>query len=96
MGIIKKPVITEKMSTQSEKQNVFAFVVDMDANKLQIRKAVEEQYGVTVTRVNTMNYAGKSKSRFTKTGVVSGSRPDFKKAVVYVAEGDTIDFYSNI
>lgn len=96
MGIIKKPVITEKMSTLTEKQNVFAFVVDGKANKLQIRQAIEDQYGVTVTRVNTMNYAGKSKSRFTKTGVVSGNKPNYKKAVVHVAEGDTIDFYSNI
>lgn len=96
MGVIKKPVITEKMSTASEKHNVFAFIVDPTANKLQIRKEVEERYGVTVTKVNTMNYQGKFKSRYTKTGLVNGQKPNFKKAVVHVADGDTIDFYSNI
>lgn len=96
MGVIIKPVITEKMSAQSEKLNKYAFLVAVDANKVEIKKAVEKMYGVTVKDVNTANYLGKSKSRFTKTGVVSGSTPNFKKATVTVAPNETIDFYSNI
>lgn len=96
MSIIIKPVITEKMSAQTEKLGTYAFVVDHRANKLEIRKAVEDMYGVTVTAVNTMNYAGKAKSRYTKTGILNGKTADYKKAIVKVAEGDTIDFYSNI
>ena len=96
MIIIKKPVITEKMTAISEKLNRYAFIVDKRANKLQIKKAVEELYGVKVAAVNTMNYDGKKKSRYTKAGIVTGRRPAFKKAVVTLKEGDTIDFFSNI
>ena len=96
MIIIKKPVITEKMTAISEKLNQFAFIVDKNANKYQIKDAVEELYGVKVVSVNTMNYEGKKKSRYTKSGVVSGKRAAFKKAIVTLKEGDTIDFYSNI
>ena len=96
MIIIKKPVITEKMTAISEKLNRYAFIVDKRANKLQIKKAVEEIYGVKVAAVNTMNYEGKSKSRYTKSGVISGKASDTKKAIVTLAEGETIDFFSNI
>ena len=96
MIIIKRPVITEKMTAISEKQNKFAFIVDKNANKLQIKDAVEKLYDVKVEAVNTMNYQGKMKSRYTKSGVVTGRRAAFKKAVVTLKEGDTIDFYSNI
>ena len=96
MIIIKKPVITEKMTAISEKLNKFAFIVDKNANKYQIKDAVEQLYDVKVVAVNTMNYDGKKKSRYTKSGVVTGRRPAFKKAVVTLREGDTIDFYSNI
>ncbi len=96
MIIIKKPVITEKMTAISEKLNRYAFVVDNRANKYQIKKAIEELYGVKVTDVNTMNYTGKSKTRYTKTGITRGKKSDFKKAIVTLAEGETIDFYSNI
>ena len=96
MIIIKKPVITEKMTTISEKLNKFAFIVDKNANKYQIKDAVEKLYDVKVVAVNTMNYDGKLKSRYTKSGVVSGRRAAFKKAIVTLREGDTIDFYSNI
>ena len=96
MIIIKKPVITEKMTAISEKLNKFAFIVDKNANKIQIKDAVEKLYDVKVTAVNTMNYDGKKKSRYTKAGVVTGRRPAFKKAVVTLKEGDTIDFFSNI
>jgi large subunit ribosomal protein L23 len=96
MIIIKKPVITEKMTAISEKLNRYAFIVDKRANKLQIKKAVEEIYGVKVAAVNTMNYEGKSKSRYTKSGVITGKASDTKKAIVTLAEGETIDFFSNI
>ncbi len=96
MIIIKKPVITEKMTAISEKLNRYAFIVDKRANKLQIKKAVEDIYGVKVVAVNTMNYEGKSKSRYTKSGVITGKASDTKKAVVTLAEGETIDFFSSI
>ena len=96
MIIIKRPVITEKMTAISEKLNKFAFIVDKNANKYQIKDAVEQLYDVKVEAVNTMNYQGKTKSRYTKSGVVTGRRAAFKKAVVTLKEGDTIDFFSNI
>lgn len=96
MEILLKPIITEKMTAQSEKLNRFGFIVDINANKIQIKKAVEKMYSVTVESVNTMRYAGKNKSRYTKTGILKGSTNAFKKAIVTLKEGDTIDFYSNI
>lgn len=96
MEIIVKPVVSEKMTDQSEKLNRYGFVVNHAANKIQIKKAVEDTYGVTVEAVNTMNYAGKSKSRFTKAGLIKGKTNKYKKAIITVAEGDVIDFYSNI
>ncbi|HPF64693.1 50S ribosomal protein L23 [Lentimicrobium sp.] len=96
MGIIIKPVVTEKMTALGDKLQRYGFIVQKDSNKLQIKKAVEEIYGVEVTEVNTMNYAGKNKSRFTKTGMVKGRASSYKKAIVTLAEGETIDFYSNI
>ena len=94
--ILKKPIITEKLTEQGEDLNRYGFIVDRKANKLQIRSAVEEMYGVTVESVNTMRYRGKSRMRYTKTGIVRGKEQNFKKAVVTLSEGDTIDFYSNI
>ena len=96
MIIIKKPVITEKMTAISEKLNRFAFIVDKNANKYQIKDAVDKLYDVKVVAVNTMNYAGKKKSRYTKAGVITGRTVAFKKAIVTLREGDTIDFFSNI
>lgn len=96
MDILLRPIVTEKMTGQGENLNRFGFIVDRRANKIQIKKAVEEMYGVNVLAVNTMIYAGKSKSRFTRTGVISGSSNSLKKAIVTLAQGDTIDFYSNI
>ena len=96
MIIIKKPVITEKMTAISEKLNKFAFIVDKNANKIQIKEAVEKLYDVKVVAVNTMNYDGKKKSRYTKSGVISGRTAAFKKAIVTLKEGETIDFFSNI
>jgi len=96
MAIIVKPIITEKMTAQGEKMNRYGFIVSKKANKVQIKQAVKEIYGVDVTNVNTMVYDGKSKSRNTKTGFVTGKTNSFKKAIITVAEGETIDFYSNI
>ncbi|MFT6166475.1 MAG: large subunit ribosomal protein L23 [Vicingaceae bacterium] len=96
MSTLKKPVITEKMTSLTEELNRYGFVVDHNANKLQIKSAIEEMYSVSVDRVNTMNYKGKHKTRYTKTGWVEGRTNKFKKAIVTLAEGDTIDFYSNI
>jgi large subunit ribosomal protein L23 len=96
MNIIVKPLITEKMTAMGEKLNRYGFVVEKRANKLQIKGAIEELYGVEVAAINTMNYSGKLKSRFTKTGVISGKTKAFKKAIVTLAEGETIDFFSNI
>ena len=96
MGIIIKPIVTEKMTAITEKLNRYGFRVQPDANKIQIACAIEGLYNVTVVKVNTMNYRGKNKSRFTKAGLVKGKEAAFKKAIVTLKEGDTIDFYSNI
>ena len=96
MGIIIKPIVTEKMTLLTEKRNVYGFRVAPEANKIQIKKAVEELYNVTVLDVNTVNYPGKRKSRYTKTGLISGKTAAFKKAMVTLADGEVIDFYSNI
>ncbi|HSG67069.1 MAG TPA: 50S ribosomal protein L23 [Bacteroidales bacterium] len=96
MDIIIKPVITEKMTEMGEKLGRYGFIVHKKANKLQIKKAVEDLYGVEVATVNTMTYRGKTKSRYTKTGIISGKTASYKKAIITLAEGETIDFYSNI
>ena len=96
MSIIKNPVITEKMTNASEKHNRFAFVVDIKANKIEIKKAVEQMYDVTVNSVRTMVCIGKKRVRGTKSGMIVGKTSTYKKAIVTLAEGDSIDFYSNI
>jgi large subunit ribosomal protein L23 len=96
MDIIVRPIVTEKMNAQADGLKKYGFIVNKRANKVQIKKAVEDLYSVTVESVNTMFYAGKRKARFTRTGYVAGRRNAFKKAVVTLREGDMIDFYSNI
>lgn len=96
VDILIKPIVTEKMNLLSDKQGKYGFKVDRRANKREIKKAIEETYGVSVTSVNTMNYAGKIKSRFTKSGVISGRTNGYKKAIVTLGKGESIDFYSNI
>ena len=96
MNILLKPIVTEKMTSQGDKFNRYGFLVARTANKLQIKKAVEELYSVTVDSVNTMRYAGKVKSRNTKSGLLIGKTAALKKAVITLAEGNKIDFYSNI
>lgn len=96
MGIIIKPLVTEKMTNLTEASNRFGFVVCPGANKLEIKREIEALYNVTVVDVNTISYSGKSKVRFTRSGMISGKSNAFKKAIVTLKEGDTIDFYSNI
>jgi len=95
MSILKRPLVTEKMSSLNEKGK-YGFIVDGNANKVEIKNAVEKTYGVNVEKVNTMNMMGKFKTRYTKAGVLSGRKPNYKKAIVTVAEGEVIDFYSNV
>ena len=96
MGILIKPLVTEKMTIQGDKLNRYGFIVDRAANKVEIKNAVEQMYGVTVKDVNTVNYHGKRKSRYTKAGILTGRANHFKKAFVTLAGEDKIDFYSNI
>jgi large subunit ribosomal protein L23 len=96
MEVLLKPIVTEKMTTLGDTLNRYGFIVDKKANKLQIQKAIEELYGVSVDAVNTMKYGGKTKTRYTKTGFQRGKTKAFKKAIITLAEGETIDFYSNI
>lgn len=95
-AIIKKPIITEKATSASENLNRFTFAVDVKANKIEIKEAVENMYGVTITEVRTMNYGGgKSSTKYTNRGIVEQRNKRWKKAVVTVAEGETIDLFNN-
>lgn len=110
MAILIKPIVTEKMTNITDKSSqgrkkkdgsvlsncVYGFYVDPSANKIQIKKAVEEKFGVSVVYVNTVNYAGKTKSRYTKKGLIVGKASAYKKAYVALKQGDQIDFYANI
>ncbi|MBQ3636162.1 MAG: 50S ribosomal protein L23 [Bacteroidales bacterium] len=97
MSVIVKPLVTEKMNQITEKfGNKYGFIVEKKADKAQIKKAVEELYGVKVVSVNTMIAPAKKRSRYTKAGIINGRVPSYKKAIVTLAEGETIDFYSNI
>jgi large subunit ribosomal protein L23 len=94
--VLIKPILSEKINKQTEKMNRYAFVVGRKANKLEIKKAVESFYGVSVVDVNTAVMPGKAKSRNTKAGVVSGRKPAKKKAYVTVASGESIDLYGTV
>ena len=96
MDISIKPIVTEKASLLTEKANRYTFAVSPEANKFQIKSLIEALYGVKVTRVNTINVRSKNKSRWTKSGLLRGKTAAWKKAIVDLAEGQTIDFYSNI
>ena len=96
MDILIKPIVTEKMTAQGDDMNRYGFVVDKNANKLQIKQAVEKTYNVSVESVNTMKYGGKRKTRYTRSGLLSGKTKSYKKAIITLAEGEVIDFYSNI
>lgn len=97
MSVIKKPIFTEKQTDLTEKfENRYGFIVESSANKVEIQNAVEALYNVHVASVNTMKYDGKMKSRYTKSGVVQGRTPSYKKAIVTLKKGETIDLFSNI
>ena len=96
MGIIIKPIVTEKLTAQGEKLNRYGFIVDRKANKLQIKSEVEKLYNVSVTDVNTVNYHGKRKSRYTKSGLLRGRANHYKKAYITLTGDEKIDFYANI
>ena len=96
MSINIHPIVSEKANAISESTNRYTFKVSPEANKFQIKDAVEKLYDVKVVGVSTMNYDGKKKQRYSKSGIIAGKVDAFKKAVVTVAEGQTIDFYSNI
>lgn len=95
MSILKSPLVTEKVSALNEKGK-YGFIVDVAANKVEIKQAVEKLYGVNVTKVNTSRIMGKQKVRFTKAGTLAGRKPNYKKAIVTLAQGEVIDFYSNV
>lgn len=92
--VLIRPVITEKVNAQMERSGRYTFVVGNRANKLEIKKAVESFYGVHVAEVNTIVVPAKNKSRFTKAGLLTGRKPSYKKAVVTLAEGETIDLFT--
>jgi len=96
MEVLKKPLLTEKVSQLTEKLNRYAFIVDPRANKIQIKGAIETMYGINVVAVNTMRYVGKLKSRNTKAGAIAGRAAKYKKAIITLKDGETIDFYSTI
>ncbi|MCX6181342.1 MAG: 50S ribosomal protein L23 [Bacteroidetes bacterium] len=96
MSVIKKPIVTEKMSSIQEKLNKYGFIVDDKANKVEIRKDIEKMYNVKVEAINTLRTPRKIKQKYTKKGMMTGSTPINKKAIVTLAEGQVIDLYNNI
>ena len=93
---IRNPIITEKATNDSELFNRYAFVVDKKANKIEIKKAVETAYGVSISSVKTLNYPVQKNTKFTKKGLVTGKKGAYKKAIIQLAEGESIDFYNNL
>jgi len=96
MSILKRPLITEKATKIGETLHQYGFLVDIKANKIQIKQAVEKMYNVTVANVNTLSYYNKIKVKQTTKGIAVGGKGAFKKAVVTLKKGETIDFYSSI
>ena len=96
MSVLIKPIITEKATSKSELSNCYTFLVDVNSNKIQIKKAVEDLYKVSVDKVRTLKYGSSVRVRYTKNGIQRGKNNATKRALVQVAEGDSIDFFSNI
>ena len=97
MNFVIKPLVTEKMNQTTEKfSNRYGFIVRPEANKIEIKKEIEGLYNVKVVDVNTMRYAGKRSSRYTRAGLIRGQKNAYKKAIVTLKEGEVIDFYGNI
>ena len=96
MDILLKPILTEKATNESELQNSYTFIVSKSANKVEIKKAVEASYGVSVKKVRTMIYGAETRIRYTKLGIQKSKKGSYKKAIVKVSEGDRIDFFANL
>jgi large subunit ribosomal protein L23 len=94
--ILIRPLVTEKMSAITDKQGKYGFIVNRDANKIEIKLAIEKSYGVTVVKVNTINVDGKRKYRYTAKGIIEGRSQSYKKAIIKLQAGETIDFYANV
>ncbi|MBK9421025.1 MAG: 50S ribosomal protein L23 [Flavobacteriales bacterium] len=96
MAILIRPLITEKMTAQSEKEGRYGFVVDRKSNKVEIRAAVEKEFNVKVIGIRTMIVRGKKRTRYTKSNILKGATSTWKKAIVTLEKGENIDFYSNL
>jgi large subunit ribosomal protein L23 len=96
MSILIKPIITEKATNESEVNNRYSFIVAKKANKLEIKGAIQTAYGVSIESVKTLNYPAQKSTKFTKKGLVTGLKSGYKKAIVQLAEGESIDFYNNL
>ncbi|MBN1464354.1 50S ribosomal protein L23 [candidate division KSB1 bacterium] len=92
--ILVRPILTEKMLKMQETTRKYGFVVNIDANKIEIKDAVEKKFDVSVTGVATMKVKGKAKQSNTRRGLTRGKRADWKKAIVTLREGDSIDFFA--
>ena len=95
-NILIKPLVTEKMTELMEKENKYGFVVDYNTNKIEIAKAIEKKFEVNVVAVNTIRYKGKTKTQFTKKGRFTGKTPRFKKAIITIKEGQTLDLFEEV
>ena len=95
-NVVIRPLLTEKMTDLTEKNNQYGFIVDINANKIEIAKAIEKRFEVTVEAVNTIRHKGKTKTQFTRRGRFSGRTPRFKKAIVTLKEGQTIDLFTEV
>tara|TARA_B100000575_G_scaffold230859_1_gene191892 strand:+ start:4566 stop:4856 length:291 start_codon:yes stop_codon:yes gene_type:complete len=96
MEILLRPILTEKATNESELRNTYTFVVSNKANKVEIKRAVESSYGVSVEKVRTMIYGAETKTRYTKRGIQNSKKGSYKKAIVKISEGDRIDFFANL
>lgn len=96
MICIIRPLVTEKMNNLAEKEHKYGFIVNPVSNKIEIKSEIEKIYGVKVVGISTMRYAGKTKTRNTRSGIIKGRKNAYKKAIVTLKEGDVIDFYRNI
>jgi len=95
-NILVKPLITEKMTEATERENKYGFIVDFRANKIEIANAIKNKFEVDVVAVNTIRYKGKMKTQFTRRGRFSGKTPQYKKAIITLKEGQTIDLFEEV
>ncbi len=95
-NILIKPIVTEKMTEIMERENKYGFIVNYNANKIEVAKAIEKRFEVNVVAVNTIRYKGKRKTQFTKKGRFTGKTPQFKKAIITLKEGQTLDLFDEV